>query len=139
MPLESTVVVTIVWQPLPLFIKEVSHVIRSGERPDMVLRCRILTSGRPLVSILHIYIHIHNNRSFVYSNKHFRAFFVPVYGFVKDRKLRDRFEKKTGVKMIACIYYDLLRHVNSNLNPSSPMKLNTTYRSQGFRMMIEFG
>ncbi len=32
--------------------------------------------------------------------------------------------------MIACIYYNLLRHVNSNVNGSTPMKLNTIYRSQ---------
>ncbi len=82
-----------------------------------------------------------NNRSVVYLNKHFCAFYVPVYGFVKDRKLSARFEK-TGVKMIACIYYDLLRHVKSNVNRSSTMKLNTVYRSQdiglGLWMMIEF-
>ncbi len=38
--------------------------------------------------------------------------------------------KKTGTKMIACIYYDLLRHVNSKVTRSLPMKLNTIYRSQ---------
>ncbi len=32
--------------------------------------------------------------------------------------------------MIACIYYDLLRHVNSKVTRSLPMKLNTIYRSQ---------
>ncbi len=52
-----------------------------------------------------------------------------VYGFVKNRKLSAWFEK-TGKKMIACIYYDLLRHVNSNVSRSSPMKLNNICRSQ---------
>ncbi len=65
-----------------------------------------------------------NNLSVVYSNTHFRAFFVRVYVFIKDRKLRAQF-KKTGSKMMACIYYDLLRHVNSinvNRTPSNEDK-----------------
>ncbi len=66
-----------------------------------------------------------NNRSVVYSNKEFHAFFVPLYGFIKDRKLSARYEK-TGAKMIACI----LRHINSTVDRSSPMKLNIIYRSQ---------
>ncbi len=67
-----------------------------------------------------------NNWSIVHSNKHFCAFFVLVYGSVKDRKLSTQFEK-TGAKMIACIYYDSLRHVNSNINQSSSF---TIYRLQ---------
>ncbi len=38
--------------------------------------------------------------------------------------------KKTGVKVIACIYINLLQHVNSNVSRSSPMKLNTIYHSR---------
>ncbi len=72
--------------------------------------------------------------------KYFRTFFVPVYGFVKNRKLSARFEK-TGMKMIACIYYDSLQHVNSNLNDlhQRSYTLFIAHKTSGFRMMVEFG